>query len=191
MHDILRGCAGHFWVALGIFWLVGALRAKRTERTQSPVSRLLQIAPEIAAFSLLFGRLAGRDWLRWRLLPEDFLFAAWVGLALTAVGTVFAIWARLWIGRNWSGHVTIKEQHELIQNGPYAIVRHPIYAGILLAILGTALVPGEVRAFLALPVAAIGWTFKLRTEESFMTQQFGAAYVDYKRRVKALLPFVV
>ena len=77
-------------------------------------------------------------------------------------------------------HVTIKKQHELIQNGPYATVRHLIYAGILLAILGTALVHGEVRAFLALPVAAIGWTFKLRTEESFMTQQFGAAYVDYK-----------
>src|SRR6266852_6362884 len=164
MHDILRDCADYFWLVLGIFWLVGALTAKRTERTQSPVSRLLQIAPEIAAFSLLFGRLAWPDWLRQRLLPEDFLATAWVGLALTAVGIAFAIWARLWIGRNWSGRVTIKEQHELIQSGPYAIVRHPIYCGFLLAILGTAVVHGEVRAFLALPVAAIGWTFKLRTE---------------------------
>jgi len=70
-------------------------------------------------------------------------------------------------------------------------VRHPIYSGFLLAILGTAIVHGEVRAFLALPAAAIGWTFKLRMEESFMIQQFGAAYTDYKQRVKALVPFVV
>lgn len=191
MHAILRDCAGYLWLTLGMFWLVGALTAKRTERTQSPVSRLLQMAPEIAAFYLLFGRLAWPDWLRRRLVPEDFLFAAWVGLALTALGIVFAIWARLCIGRNWSGRVTIKEQHELIQGGPYAIVRHPIYSGFLLAILGTAMIHGEVHAFMALPLAAVGWTFKLRMEESFMTQQFGAAYADYKRRVKALVPFVV
>jgi protein-S-isoprenylcysteine O-methyltransferase Ste14 len=90
-----------------------------------------------------------------------------------------------------SGRVTIKEQHELIQNGPYAIVRHPIYSGFLLAILGTAIVHGELRGLLALPVAVVGWTLKLRLEESFMAQQFGTAYLDYKRRVKALVPFVV
>jgi protein-S-isoprenylcysteine O-methyltransferase len=191
MHAILRDCAGYLWLTLGMVWLVGALTAKRTERRQSPVSLLLLITPEIAAFSLLFGRHAWTAWLQRSLVSQGFLFAAWAGLALTAVGILFAIWARLWIGRNWSGRVTIKEQHELIQGGPYAIVRHPIYSGFLLAILGTAIIHGEVRSFLALPVAAIGWTFKLRLEESFMTQQFGAAYVDYKRRVKALVPFVV
>jgi protein-S-isoprenylcysteine O-methyltransferase len=191
MYGILRDCVGYLWLALGVFWLVGALTAKRTERRQSPISRLLVIAPEIAAFSLLFGRHAWPDWLQRRFVPQDSLPTACIGLALTAVGIAFALWARLWIGRNWSGQVTIKEQHELIQNGPYAIVRHPIYSGFLLAILGTAIVHGEVRAFLALPMAAIGWTFKLRLEESFMIQQFGVAYVDYKRRVKALVPFVV
>lgn len=85
----------------------------------------------------------------------------------------------------------IKEEHELIQTGPYSIVRHPIYSGFLLAILGTALVQGEFRSLLALPVAVLGWALKLRLEESFMAQQFGNAYLDYKRRVKALVPFVV
>ncbi|HEY6307942.1 MAG TPA: isoprenylcysteine carboxylmethyltransferase family protein [Candidatus Angelobacter sp.] len=191
MYDILRDCAGYLWLALGIFWLAGALTAKRTERTQSPGSRLLQITPEIAAFSLLFGRLPWPSWLRWRFVHGDTLTAAWVGLALTAAGIAFAIWARLWIGRNWSGRVTIKEQHELIQNGPYAIVRHPIYSGFLLGILGTAIASGELHALLALPLAALGWTFKLRMEESFMIQQFGSTYLDYKRRVKALVPFLV
>jgi protein-S-isoprenylcysteine O-methyltransferase Ste14 len=191
MYDILRDCAGYLWLALGIFWLAGALTAKRTKRTQSPGSRLLQITPEIAAFFLLFGRVPWPRWLRGRFVPGDTLAAAWVGLGLTAAGIAFAIWARLWIGRNWSGRVTIKEQHELIQNGPYAIVRHPIYSGFLLGILGTAIVHGELRALLALPLAALGWTFKLWMEESFMIQQFGSAYLDYKRRVKALVPFLV
>jgi protein-S-isoprenylcysteine O-methyltransferase Ste14 len=191
MQDILRDCATYLWLALGIFWLVGAITAKRSARTQSPVSRLLQITPEIVAFFLLFGRFRWPDWLRLRFAPEDSLTWTWVGLALTAAGIAFAIWARLWIGRNWSGRVTIKEEHELIQNGPYAIVRHPIYSGFLLAILGTAIVHGELRSLLALPLATLGWTFKLRMEESFMTQQFGSVYLDYKRRVKALVPFVV
>jgi protein-S-isoprenylcysteine O-methyltransferase Ste14 len=115
----------------------------------------------------------------------------WTGLVLTALGIGFTIWARLWIGGNWSGTITIKEEHELIQNGPYAIVRHPIYSGFLMALLGTAIVQGEVRALLGFPLAVLGWGLKLRMEESFMTQQFGSAYLDYKRRVKALVPFVV
>jgi protein-S-isoprenylcysteine O-methyltransferase Ste14 len=191
MQDILRDCAGCLWLALGIFWLAGALTAKRSARTQSPASRTLQVVPEIAAFFLLFGRFRWPYWLRWRFTPEDSLTWAWVGLALTAAGIAFAVWARLWIGSNWSGRVTIKEQHELIQNGPYAIVRHPIYSGFLVAILGTAIVQGELRSLLALPLATLGWIFKLRMEESFMTQQFGSTYLDYKKRVKALVPFVV
>jgi protein-S-isoprenylcysteine O-methyltransferase Ste14 len=190
MRDILRDCAGYLWLALGIFWLAGAVTAKRSARTQSPASRLLQITPEIAAFFLLFGRVRWPSWLRSSFTPDS-LTSAWIGLALTAAGIAFAIWARLWIGRNWSGRVTIKEEHELIQNGPYAIVRHPIYSGFLLAILGTAIVHDELRSLLALPLATLGWTFKLRMEETFMTQQFGSAYLDYKRRVKALVPFVV
>lgn len=191
MQNLLRDCADYLWLSLAIVWLVGAITAKRTARTQSPGSRLLQLIPEVAAFFLLFGRDIWPRWLRWRFVPEQAVAPVWIGLALMVAGIAFAIWARLWIGRNWSGRVTIKEEHELIQNGPYAIVRHPIYSGILLAVLGTAWVHGEVRGLLALLLAALGWGFKLRTEEAFMAQQFGSAYLDYKRRVKALVPFVL
>ena len=191
MSDRLNDIAGYLWLALGILWLVMALTAKRTARTQSPGSRILQITPEILAFTLLFARVPWPQWLRWRFVPESSIAIAWAGLALTAAGIGFAIWARLFLGRNWSGRVTVKERHELIQTGPYSIVRHPIYSGFLLAILGTALVQGQLRSLLALPIAALGWGFKLRLEESFMAQQFGNAYLDYKRRVKALVPFVV
>ncbi len=191
MHEILFRSTMGLWVGLGIFWLAGALTAKRAERTQSAGSRIIQSIPVTAAFFLLFARFAWPDWLRLRFVPEGWLSMEWFGLALTVAGIGFAIWARLWIGRNWSGLVTIKEQHELIQNGPYALVRHPIYSGFLLAILGTAIVQGEMRGLLAFPLAALGWTLKLKMEESFMVQQFGNAYLEYKRRVKALVPFVV
>jgi protein-S-isoprenylcysteine O-methyltransferase Ste14 len=190
VHDRLADIAGYLWLALGIFWLVMAVTAKRAARTQSPGSRLLHITPEILAFCLLFAPGPWEQW-QWRFVPETSLAVAWLGLALTVAGLGFAIWARLFLGRNWSGRVMIKEEHELIQTGPYSIVRHPIYSGFLLAILGTALVQGEFRSLLALPVAVLGWALKLRLEESFMAQQFGNAYLDYKRRVKALVPFVV
>lgn len=191
MHDILADAAGYLWLALGIYWLIAALTAKRAARTQSFSSRLFQVVPEIVAFCLLFARWPWPRWLRWHFVPESAMAIAWLGLALTVGGIGFAVWARLFLGRNWSGRVTIKEEHELIQSGPYAIVRHPIYSGLLLAILGTALVQGNLRSLLALPLATLGWGFKLRLEESFMAQQFGPAYLDYKRRVKALVPFVV
>src|SRR5215471_5822230 len=125
MHDRLADIAGYIWFALGIFWLVMMLTAKRAARTQTPGSRLLQITPEILAFCLLFARWPWPQWLRWRFVPESSLAIAHVGLALTVFGIGFSVWARLFLGRNWSGRVTIKEQHELIQSGPYSIVVIP------------------------------------------------------------------
>jgi protein-S-isoprenylcysteine O-methyltransferase Ste14 len=191
MTDSLPMIAVYLWIGLWLVWLAGALGAKRTVQRQSPGSRLAQGILITAAFFLLFGRGMWPHWLRQRLFPTSDTAVVWLGLALTAAGLGFAMWARLSIGRNWSGTVTIKEQHELIQGGPYAIVRHPIYTGFLLAYLGTALTYGELRGFAGFPLAALGFSLKLRTEESFMVRQFGAAYLDYKRRVKALVPFVV
>jgi protein-S-isoprenylcysteine O-methyltransferase Ste14 len=128
--------------------------------------------------------------LAWRLLPA-WPAIAWTGLALTVIGCAFAIWARLSLGRNWSGTVTVKEGHQLMRRGPYAVVRHPIYSGGLLALLGTALVVGELRGLLGVALAFLGWGTKLRLEEAFMSEQFGAEYTRYRREVKALIPFVL
>jgi protein-S-isoprenylcysteine O-methyltransferase Ste14 len=190
MQNHLYDYAALLWLAVGVVWLVGAITAKRTERTQTSASRVRHLALEAAAFFLVFGHIPWPAWLQWRFVGGS-IGAQWVGLALTAAGIAFAIAARVWIGRNWSGRVTIKEQHELIKNGPYSLVRHPIYSGFLLALLGTAMVQGEVRGLIGFALAALGWIFKLRTEEAFLAQQFGNAYLEYKQRVKALVPFVV
>jgi protein-S-isoprenylcysteine O-methyltransferase Ste14 len=191
MENIFSIGVAYLWTALWIVWLVSALLAKRSVQSQTIASRLEQSILVTTAFCLLFVRNLWPHWLRQRVLPESDVALLWTGLIFTAAGVGFAILARFWIGRNWSGTVTIKEQHELIQSGPYRIVRHPIYTGLLLAYLSTAIVHGELRGFVGFCLLLLGFGLKLRMEETFMVQQFGSAYLDYKQRVKALVPFVV
>ena len=110
------------------------------------------------------------------------------GAALTLAGVALAIWARMLLAGNWSSDVTLKRDMSS-SSRPYALIRHPIYMGILLALIGTALAVGEWRATLAVIVALAFWR-KLRVEEAFMRRQFGETYARYTARVPALIPFV-
>jgi protein-S-isoprenylcysteine O-methyltransferase Ste14 len=110
------------------------------------------------------------------------------GLALTITGCAFAIWARLTLGANWSGRATVKAGHELVIKGPYALARHPIYTGLLLASVGTGLAIGEWRCLLGLALLAIVFIAKIGQEEKLMLQTFPEAYPRYRRCVKALIP---
>ena len=87
--------------------------------------------------------------------------------------------------------VSVKQDHQLIRQGPYAIVRHPIYAGFLLGLCGTVLAVGQLRGIVGLALASIAWHMKSRKEDAFLAEQFGAQYLDYRRGVKALIPFVL
>jgi protein-S-isoprenylcysteine O-methyltransferase Ste14 len=129
-------------------------------------------------------------WLGLRLLPRG-PAVFWTGAALTLAGLLFSVWARVYLGRNWSGTVTLKEDHELITGGPYGWVRHPIYTGLLLAVVGTAAVRGNLRGVAAIVLSAAALWRKLGLEESWMREQFGEQYRDYSRRVAALIPFVL
>ena len=183
------------WCAVGIVWLIAALATKRTARHEAVGSRVLHIVIMAAAIvlfvsSLPFGARLPMGPLAWRFVPDSPAIA-WTGLALTVAGCAFAIWARLLLGGNWSSSVTVKQDHQLIRRGAYTIVRHPIYSGFLLGMLGTALALGQWRGIAGLALAGIGWRMKSRVEEAFMVGQFGAAYIEYQRQVKALIPFVL
>jgi len=117
------------------------------------------------------------------------LRALWIGAALTAIGIAVAIWARLYIGRNWSPRPAKKEAHELVTGGPYAVVRHPIYTGIILAALGTALT-GTIFGVIVLALAAALFLSRVRTEERIMLELFPDAYPPYQSRTKRLIPFI-
>ncbi len=152
-------------------------------------SRLIQGLPLVLAVLLLFNNPPWFGLLLWRFVPQSSA-AGYTELILTAVGAAFAIWARLYLGRNWSGTMTIKQDHKLIRSGPYAVVRHPIYAGLGLATLGTAIAIGEIRALAATGLVLVGLRLKSRLEETFMTQQFGAEYARYKKDVRGMIPFL-
>ncbi len=183
------------WSAVGVVWLVSALAVKKAARREAAGSRLLHIAMMAAAFVLLFPSLLRRYELPLGPLARRFVpdtpAIAWAGMALTMAGCAFAIWARLLLGGNWSGSVTVKRDHQLIRRGPYTIVRHPIYSGFLLGMLGTAQAMGQWRGLAGLALAFIGWHMKSRKEEDFMVAQFGDAYTAYQHEVKALIPFVL
>ena len=178
------------WIGVGAVWLMGAAASKRAARHEAASSRLLHVAIMTTAFLLFYsaGRRSGP--FAWRFVPDTDT-VEWTGLALTAAGCVFAIWARIMLAGDWSASVTVKRDHRLVRQGPYGIVRHPIYSGFLLALAGTALALGEWRAMAGLVLAFIGWHLKSRVEENFMAEQFGAEYAAYQREVKALIPFVL
>jgi len=189
MQPDLHRYNGALWIGVGLLWLATSLWSKRSIRVQSAGSRVLQMLLATPGFLLVFGyfRFTG---LGRQLIPDSAIIA-WTGVGLTAAGIAFAVWARLTLGRNWSGTVTAKQDHVLIRRGPYAIVRHPIYSGGLLALFGTALSLGEVRGFLGLGLVFAAWWSKLKIEEQFMLEQFGSEYVRYQREVKGLIPFVL
>ena len=184
-----RALIGWLWLAWLLLWLVSAALTKRTERRESLGSRLAHIVPLLIGALLLGWHDMPWPWLTQRLWPRS-LSLYWIGVALLVAGMAFAIWARVHIGRNWSGSVTVKQDHELITSGPYAWVRHPIYTGLVSAVLGTAIASGTVRALLGLLIITVSLLRKLRTEESFMRETFPGQYQRYSATVPALIPFI-
>lgn len=177
---------GGLWLAWSIYWMTVARGDKAVARVEDVKSRLAYSIPIWVGFGLIvFPRLL-RGWFITPLWPPQTLGFV-IAVALVVAGLGFTIWARVHLAENWSVLVTVKEGHELIRTGPYGLVRHPIYTGIVTAVLGSAVLMDRPQAFAGFVMLAAGLIVKLRTEENFMEQQFGAAYLDYKSKVKALI----
>ena len=177
------------WYVFAAYWLVTWLRVKRTKMMESLAQRLLTIVPMGLAFELLFSRSLAVGPLRLRFVPAvDWI--GWSGIALTSLGVAIAIWARYCIGQYWSSRVMLKEGHRLIRSGPYEFVRHPIYTGMLLAAMGTALVIGEWRGVLGVIVMLVAHSFKALREEALLTTELGEEYASYRRSTGFLFPYL-
>jgi len=177
------------WTAWALFWLLMSIGTKTTQRRESRRSRLAHLLP-----LLVGGLLIGAPSLPWdavlgmRLWPASGILYG-VGFALLVAGLAFSVWARVHLGSNWSGVVTVKEGHELIRTGPYGCVRHPIYTGILTAVIGTVICSGTLGAALGVVIIAAALTRKLRVEEALMRETFPGQYQKYCAAVPALIPF--
>ena len=177
------------WWAWAVYWVLSALRNKATRRRESPGSRLAHLVPLAIGGALIAWPNPAWSALAWRLWPQS-PAAYRIGVSLVIAGLAFAIWARVHLGSNWSGTVTIKQGHELIRSGPYAWVRHPIYTGLITALLGTTIASGTVHAAIGLAIIVESLLRKSRTEEEFMRATFPDEYQRYSAQVPALVPFV-
>jgi protein-S-isoprenylcysteine O-methyltransferase Ste14 len=175
------------WLVFGAWWAVRARGNARALQRESRASRLRYGILFIAgALLLALGERISTAQL-WQ--PSRSLAACLLALEWAGVG--FTIWAREHLGRMWSGAVTLKEDHRIICTGPYRIVRHPIYTGILTGLVAVALVRGLVAALVALPLFVIGFWRKLRLEERVLVEHFGESYRTYQREVSALIPYLL
>lgn len=175
------------WVIWLAIWIVAAFGRKRAEKRQPRAERLVHVASMVIAAFLLYSDQPWLPALDARFIPLKF-WVAELGMWATILGAVFAIWARFHLGKNWSGEVTIREDHTLIRTGPYRFVRHPIYTGMLLALAGTALAIGKYRALLGFAIFTVGIVLKARREESMLAQEFGPAFEEHKKKTGFLFP---
>jgi len=176
------------WFILFAYWLYSGMRTKITVKRQKNSTRVVYLLLMVAAFSLVYAGSLRIGFLGMRFLPEE-KWISYLGLIINLAGIIFAIVARTWLGSNWSGTVTIKKDHELIQSGPYAITRHPIYTGFIFGLIGSAIALGEIRGLIALVLLFISVNIKIALEEKFMQSRF-PGYDNYRHHTKKLIPFI-
>lgn len=176
-----------FWFGWVVSWLVAAFWSDRTAArprfgAEAPYRVVL-----LFGASMLFARQFGASFAA----PLTFALPAvlgWVLIAVACLGFAFSWWARIHLGRLWSGHVTKKTGHRVIQTGPYALVRHPIYTGVLVAAFATSLLEQNLIAIVGAAVMTFGFFLKARVEEAFLRSELGvSAYDDYRSRVPMLM----
>lgn len=186
MRPTPRALITGLWLSWAVYWWIAARGVKRNQWRESTLSRMVHGLPLVAAFLLLSPTnspsLTGAS--------AAARICAWIGMTSTAAGLGFAVWARRHIGRNWSGVITVKEDHELVTSGPYSLVRHPIYSGLLLAFAGSALASMHWRGAAALALATMAIMLRVRGEEVVMRGRFGEDYLRYAARVAPLVPFL-
>ncbi len=189
MISIYTKIAYSSWSVLFIIWLAGYFTNKRTLRR-----------PELGKYAVTTALLAVSFLLLFASEPPG-IFAVSVtptigllgvlGDALCLAGVLFAAAARIVLGRNWAGSVAaVKENHELVQRGPYAWVRHPIYTGFLFGMLGLALTIGSVASYTAVGITLVAFLMRITIEERVMTQEFPEQYAAYRKTAKTLIPFI-
>ena len=178
------------WVVFWIYWSVSTRRIHAPRRRASLAFTILNTALLYAGFVLvLVGRqVAGPLAIRF---TSGAAYSDIAGTAFVVAGVALAIWSRRVLGSNWSGAVRITEGQCLVRTGPYASVRNPIYSGIALAVLGTALVAATIGGLLGFALVVASLWQKGRMEERFLLAEFGGEYAAYQREVKFLIPFII
>jgi protein-S-isoprenylcysteine O-methyltransferase Ste14 len=177
------------WAILLLYWFANAQKVKAAAHTQTKVSRYVYMLFFISGFVIVYSKRLALGILGYQVIPANSI-SGMAGDAICIGGVAFAIWARKVLGDNWSAQVTLKKGHELVQKGPYKIVRHPIYTGFEIGLLGVAITIGQLKGVVGLGIAFGCHYYKTTMEEKIMYTEFPTQYADYAKRVKRLVPFV-
>jgi protein-S-isoprenylcysteine O-methyltransferase Ste14 len=172
------------WTALGLYWGAPSKAAESGEFKWYRPLRLLVLA---GVFALLFWNATAVGFLGKRFVPDLRLLGV-LGFMAALTGMFVSSWARIVLGRYWSDKVILQTEHRLIRSGPYSCMRHPLYSGVLLAVLGTALLLGEVRGLLSFAVLLVNYSIKAKREERILGERFGADFAAHTARTGFLLP---
>lgn len=175
------------WILVSVYWEISARRAGDRVRSEATASRMVHVLLVGLGQILLFAPIPG---LRARFLPATVGLVI-LGLVIGLASALLAIWARRRLGRNWSGAIATVADQQLVRSGPYRVVRHPVYTGLLGLYLGTAVVSGELHALLGLILVLIAYGRKIRMEEAHLRQLFGPAYDEYRTTTWALVPGIL
>jgi len=175
------------WVVFIAYWTITAFRTRATVRQESFASRYIVLFLEVVGYVVLFSPRASVGPLALHIFPRT-VFSAVIGVVLVWAGIGIALWARFHLGQYWSARITLKEDHKLIRTGPYARLRHPIYTGLDLAALGSAIVIDHWRCVAGVCLIIFGYVMKARREERLLAGQFGAAFDEHRQHTGFLLP---
>ena len=175
------------WLIFFFYWVANASNVKQNIEKRVSFKYILLLSLVVAA--VFIAMLYEKTFLQFSLWQTSSRLGAITDLVVL-IGLIIAVWARATLGRNWSGHITFKKGHRLIKHGPYSFVRHPIYTGMIIMLIGTALYIGQVYAFVLLAAMFVGFIGKYRLEEELMLKHFSKEYKAYKKRVKAIVPYI-
>ena len=183
--DLLDHVIRLLWMLIITVWL--GLAFESNEAIEVNRDRRSDLAVWVVSIGWVVLLLRGFDGPQ--LIPR-FIFIRIIGCALTVIGLALALWARLYLGSSWDALISLRLHHKLLRSGPYAIVRHPIYSGFMIALVGSFLNFGHVRSSIAAAMVILAWVYKAGLEETFMRDHFGVAYDQYCHDVKRLIPKV-
>lgn len=178
--------AGWMWMGWMFYWVFSAQFALKQKKREG-IARIQHTIPTMIGIVSVFHVLWEPAWLGYF---TESIPVRWCGLVLVVGGHLFSVWARLHLGKYWSGTVALKYDHKLIATGPYALVRHPIYTGLLAAILGSAIAGGSWEGLAGFAVMIPAYMIKWKREEKLLIGELGQEYRDYMAKTRAIVPFI-